>query len=69
MAPNVAANPLRTWAATSNLRDQGGPVKDKAARFSGVLTNDLFGGRARSQTVFGADYLHLTRTALQSRTW
>jgi outer membrane receptor protein involved in Fe transport len=56
VAPNVAANPTGTWAVAPNAVDIVGHTRARAFRVSGVLTNGLFGGRARSQTAFGADY-------------
>ncbi|WP_414662062.1 TonB-dependent receptor [Horticoccus sp. 23ND18S-11] len=59
VAPNVAANPTGTWAVAPTTVSLVGHTRAKALRFSGVLTHGLFGGRAQSQTAFGADY---TRT-------
>jgi outer membrane receptor protein involved in Fe transport len=56
VAPNVAANITREWASAPNTIDINGHTRAKAMRVSGVLTNALFGGRAQSQTAFGADY-------------
>lgn len=58
LAPNAAANPTGTWAVTPNLTDFFGRTRAKSFRVSGVLTNELLGGRARSQTSFGADYIN-----------
>lgn len=56
VAPNVAANPTGTWAVAPNAVDIVGHTRARAFRISGVVTNGLFGGRARSETAFGADY-------------
>lgn len=60
-APNAAANPLPgEWAMAggggtgSTFSNQ--PSRSKSFRFSALLTNTLFNGRARSQTLFGADF-------------
>jgi outer membrane receptor protein involved in Fe transport len=56
-APNVAANTTGVWALdTSNPGMLYEPLREKVARLSAVAINDLFGGRAHSQTVLGADY-------------
>jgi hypothetical protein len=64
VAPNVAANPTGTWGSSVADTNLGGPVREKAFRFSGVLTGDLFHGRARSQTAFGADHITLRRVSV-----
>ncbi len=56
VAPNVAANPTGTWAVAPNAVDIVGATRARGLRISGVLTNALFRGRARSETAFGADY-------------
>jgi outer membrane receptor protein involved in Fe transport len=56
VAPNVAANPTGTWAVAPNAVNLVNHTRVHAFRISGVLTNSLFGGRAQSQTAFGADY-------------
>lgn len=56
-APNVAANPTGVWAlSTSNPGMLYEPLREKVVRASVVATNDLFGGRAHSQTVLGTDF-------------
>ncbi|HVU32725.1 MAG TPA: TonB-dependent receptor plug domain-containing protein [Opitutaceae bacterium] len=59
LAPGAASNPLNTWAISMG----GGsntylwePVRQKVIRFSALAQNDLFGGRAHSETVVGADF-------------
>lgn len=60
-APNLATNPTGTWA----VGQTGGipvsslvqPARTKAVRFSAMLTNDLFGGRVKSQSIIGADFV------------
>ena len=61
LAPNAAGNPLGVWAmdfksslTTSSAIWQGSQAKN--IRISALLTNDLFGGRAKSQTVIGGDF-------------
>jgi outer membrane receptor for ferric coprogen and ferric-rhodotorulic acid len=60
-APNVTANPLKTWAV--NVGSGSGastytwqPVRQKVLRYSALAEKELFGGRARTKTVAGADY-------------
>jgi hypothetical protein len=57
VAPNVVANPTGQWATTKLPRDLLNPSRTKALRISGILANDLFHGRAHSQTSFGGDYI------------
>jgi len=61
LAPNAAGNPLGGWAmdfkssvTTSSALWGGSQAKN--LRVSALLSNDLFGGRAKSQTVFGGDF-------------
>jgi len=61
-SPGATANPLPgNW--TMSEPQSGFPLEDswrshtnKAIRFTGLLTNELFGGTAKSQTSFDADY-------------
>jgi outer membrane receptor protein involved in Fe transport len=60
-APNAAANPLPgEWSMAggggtgSTFSNQ--PSRSKSFRFSALLTNTLFSGRAHSQTLIGADF-------------
>jgi outer membrane receptor for ferric coprogen and ferric-rhodotorulic acid len=50
------ANPLDTWANSSSFRMDRNAGKRHAYRASAVLTNELFNGKAKSQTVLGYDY-------------
>lgn len=62
LAPRAfnSANPYDEWASGSNFAmDRGNTANDGrryAYRANAVLTNDLFQGRAKSQTVFGYDH-------------
>ncbi|WP_438480423.1 TonB-dependent receptor plug domain-containing protein [Oleiharenicola lentus] len=60
-SPNASSNPIPgEW--TMGAGGTGGsawanqPSDSRSLRFSVVLTNDLFGGRGRSQTITGVDY-------------
>jgi outer membrane receptor protein involved in Fe transport len=59
-APNAPVNPLKVWAvgtaSTIPIADFLTPNRTKAIRLEALATNSLFGGRARSQTSFGADF-------------
>ncbi len=62
LAPNVTSNPTGAWAVSmggSSATYLWEPVRQKVARFSALATNDLFSGRAHSQTIAGVDF---TRT-------
>jgi hypothetical protein len=55
-APNASGNTLgNVWAASLAPEDTAEPVYTKSIRFAALITNDLFGGRAHSQTSLGAD--------------
>ena len=60
-APNLATNPTGTWAVGQTggipVSDLVQPARQKAIRFSALLTHDLFNGRVHSQTVMGADFV------------
>ena len=61
-APNAPNNPLPGgWTAASSGSTGGAasvqPSNSKAYRFSALFTNDLFGRRAHSQTIIGAEYV------------
>lgn len=64
-APTVAGNPTGTWAGEISPEDTTEPVYTKAIRVAALLTNDLFGGRAHSQTNFGADETSSTQGEFQ----
>lgn len=53
--PGYGGNPLGVWAVGTTPNDVEQPSRTQAARFSLLAQNHLFGGRAYSQTVFGAD--------------
>ena len=56
-APQATANPTGDWAIGGAPNETTEPAHTKALRYSMVFTNDLFGGRAHSQTIIGADYI------------
>lgn len=56
-APQSTSNPLGVWAAGVTPGDLAEPGRSKAIRFVALATNDLFGGKAHSQTIVGGDFL------------
>ena len=54
-APLLNGNPLTVWANGGTLADTEQPTRRWATRGSAILTNELFGQRARSQTLVGYD--------------
>ena len=60
LAPSLSSNPLTSWAMGTKknnpIRIDQEPDREKAIRLSAVATNDLFGGKAHSQTIFGGDF-------------
>jgi outer membrane receptor protein involved in Fe transport len=55
--PGNPSNPTGTWAVGSTPIDTWEPARNKAIRFSLLAENEFFGGRAKSQTIIGADYV------------
>jgi len=61
LTPNNASNPFPgQWTLEQGgafpAQDKEEPSRTKSLRFSILATNDLFGGRAHSQSILGADY-------------
>ncbi|MDO8539000.1 MAG: TonB-dependent receptor plug domain-containing protein [Opitutaceae bacterium] len=58
LAPRAfnTSNPLETWANSSSFRMDRNAGKRRAYRANAVITNELFNGKASSQTVIGYDY-------------
>ena len=62
-APNVTANYLGVWAVGGTggqpAQESIQPAKTFPARLSVAFENQLFGGRAKSQSILGADYTRI----------
>lgn len=62
-APNVTANYTGEWAVGGTggqpVQESIQPAKTFPARFSVAFENELFGGRAKSQSIIGADYTRI----------
>lgn len=58
----VNGNPLDAWAISTNWANSESAGKDREYRLAAVLTNDLFGGHAHSQTAIGFDRQYLFST-------
>ncbi len=62
-APNVVANYTGDWAVGGTggqpIQESIQPAKTFPARFSVAFENQLFGGRAKSQSIVGADYTRI----------
>jgi len=56
-APNTGANTTANWAAGETPSDSWQPARTKGGRFAALITKNLWGDRARTQTLFGADYI------------
>ena len=54
-APLLNGNPLNEWANGGTFSDVEQPTRRWAVRGSAMLTNELFRGRAQSQTLLGYD--------------
>jgi outer membrane receptor protein involved in Fe transport len=56
-APRSGANASDNWAAGQTPSDSWQPSRTKAGRVAALITKDLFAGRAKTQTLIGADYV------------
>jgi len=59
-SPTASSNPIPgNWTAALNSTTQINqePARTKAVRFTALITNDLFDGKAHSQSILGADYI------------
>jgi outer membrane receptor protein involved in Fe transport len=56
-APNSGANNTANWAAGETPADSWQPARTKGGRIAGLITKNFWGGRAKTQTFFGADYI------------
>ena len=56
-APRSGNNTTDNWAGAITPSDSWQPARTKAGRVAAVLTKDFFQGRAKTQTLIGADYL------------
>lgn len=70
-APVATANPIPGQWTIAAAGTTGGaasvqPSDSRSLRFSALLTNELFGGRAHSQTIVGAEY---TKANFANESW
>lgn len=66
-SPTASSNPLPgNWTMGGAYLVSNEPSTSKAIRFSALATNDLFGGRAHSQTILGGDFLRTNQANIQS---
>jgi outer membrane receptor protein involved in Fe transport len=56
-APNSGANSTANWAAGETPSDSWQPARTKGGRVAALITKDFWSGRAKTQTLFGADYI------------
>jgi outer membrane receptor protein involved in Fe transport len=56
-APNSGANNTANWAAGETPSDSWQPARTKGGRVAALITKNLWGNRAKTQTLFGADYI------------
>jgi len=56
-APRSGNNTTDNWAGGITPSDSWQPARTKAGRVAAVITKDFFQGRAKTQTLLGADYL------------
>jgi outer membrane receptor protein involved in Fe transport len=56
-APRSGNNTTDNWSGGITPSDSWQPARTKAGRIAAVITKDFFQGRAKTQTLLGADYL------------
>lgn len=56
-APNAGLNTTPDWAMSVTPSDSWQPARTKAGRVAALITKDFFGGKAKTQTLFGADFV------------
>ena len=60
---NATNNATDNWAGGITPSDSWQPSRTKAGRVAAVIAKPLFNGRAKTQTLLGADYLRATHQA------
>jgi outer membrane receptor protein involved in Fe transport len=66
-APRSGANNTDDWAVGLTPQDSWQPARTKGGRFAALVTKDFFGGRAKTQTLVGADYIRTSFAQVQYR--
>ena len=56
-APNAGLNATPNWAMGVTPSDSWQPARTKAGRVAALITKDVFGGKAKTQTLFGTDFV------------
>ena len=56
-APNAGLNTTSDWAMGNTPSDAWQPARTKAGRVAALITKDFFGGKAKTQTLFGTDFV------------
>lgn len=67
-APRSGANATDDWAAGLTPQDSWQPARTKGGRVAALITKDFFQGRAKTQTLIGADYIR-TEFAQHAYRW
>lgn len=68
-SPLSTSNPIPgVWSESLTPLVYHSPIRTKAVRAQGLVENTLFGGRARSKTLFGSDYIR-TDAAQDTEEW
>ena len=56
-APNAGANTTGNWSAGVTPSDSWQPARTKGGRVAALVTKNLWGDRAKTQTLLGADFI------------
>ncbi|MEN9632070.1 MAG: hypothetical protein RL077_474 [Verrucomicrobiota bacterium] len=57
LAPGAGINTTPNWMVGETPSDSWQPARTKAGRVAALITKDFFGGKAKTQTLFGADFV------------
>ena len=66
--PNAGLNTTSDWAMGNTPSDAWQPARTKAGRVAALITKDFFGGKAKTQTLFGTDFVR-TDYAIINYNW
>ena len=68
-APNAGLNTTSDWAMGNTPSDAWQPARTKAGRVAALITKDFFGGKAKTQTLFGTDFVRTDYAIINYNWW
>ena len=68
-APNAGLNTTPDWAMGVTPSDANQPARTKAGRVAALITKDFFGGKAKTQTLFGTDFVRTDYAQVNYNWW